>query len=110
MSQAPHYDCQQCGACCTDSSGDEGYVWLNGSESRRLQRMGLSVVRVDGEPFLESRANTGRGGARICVAFRGRVGGSCGCSVYEDRPGNCRRFEVGSTGCRRARQEAGLSA
>ena len=38
----------------------------------------------------------------------GLAGGRCGCSVYEDRPTACRRFEPGSDPRREARDPAGL--
>ena len=53
------------------------------------------------------RAMAGRLGS-VCVAFRGEIGGQCGCSIYQLRPQGCRRFEVGSVLCRKSREEAGL--
>ena len=108
MSEPP-YDCQQCGACCADhgSLGGDGYVWLNRAESKRMKRMGLSVVQESGDSFLGTRAPLG-GSAPTCVALQGQIGGDCQCSVYLQRPKNCRAYLVGGNQCRAARREAGL--
>ena len=73
-----------------------------------MQRLGLTVVQVKGESFLGARPHAGAGGQAACVAFAGQPGGTCRCSIYEDRPANCRNFEAGGPGCRAARAEAGL--
>ena len=107
MWKGPAYDCQQCGACCTNGA-DAGtdYVYLRKDEARRMRRLGLSVVQSSGASYLGLRA---RGeGPPACVAFRGDVGGPCGCSIYEERPEKCRSFAVGDFFCRQARAEAGL--
>jgi uncharacterized protein len=107
----PEYDCQECGACCVQQGAPDGacYVYLDREEARRMRRLGLTVVRAAlGESFLGCRSYGGAGGRPTCVAFQGVVGGSCGCSVYADRPGVCRQFEVGEALCREARRRAGL--
>lgn len=43
-----------------------------------------------------------------CVALRGEVGVSVACSVYNDRPDACRKFEVGSELCNEARRKVGI--
>jgi Fe-S-cluster containining protein len=102
------YDCQRCGACCVDPFGGEGYVFLGAQEAKRMRRLGLAVVRAWDGSFLGTRARPADGGRRTCVAFRGEVGGGCGCSIYDGRPSNCQQFEVGSRECRDARRSAGL--
>jgi uncharacterized protein len=106
--RADEYDCQRCGACCADHGGlgGDGYAYLSPPESRRMRRLGLSVVNDGGAAFLGTRA--GQGVSPVCVAFRGRVGSGCGCSVYADRPGVCRSFRVGEPLCLQARRDAGL--
>ena len=44
-----------------------------------------------------------------CSALRGELGRSVECSVYEDRPAVCRRFEAGSEGCLKSRAERGIT-
>jgi Fe-S-cluster containining protein len=102
------YDCQQCGACCVDYFGTVGYIDLAPGEPRRMRRLGLPVVPWHGQVLLGTRPHSGPGGERCCAAFVGQAGGPCSCSIYPDRPAECRAFEVGSLGCRYARQEAGL--
>jgi len=106
----PVYDCQECGACCLsggDSTGTD-YVYLDKNEARRMKRLGLTVIQAEGRSFLGVRSHLGAGGQPACVAFHGVMGARCGCSIYLDRPTNCRNFEVGGPGCREARAEAGL--
>jgi Fe-S-cluster containining protein len=104
------YDCQQCGACCTnqESVAATGYVCLASDESKQMKRLGLTVVRAGNSVFLGTR---GRTASRfpVCVVLHGQIGGSCGCTIYDRRPFNCRKFEVGSPLCEAARTKAGLS-
>lgn len=81
------FECTGCGRCCT---GPEGYVWVTIEEiralagrlglpvdefgSRHLRRIGLRYALVDAP-----------GGA--CVFLSGKS-----CTVYEDRPAQCRAF------------------
>ena len=103
------YDCQQCGACCInhESVPATGYVCLTRDESKHMKRLGLSVVQTGGSFYLgtRGRAETSH---PVCVALLGRVSESCQCAIYDSRPRNCRRFEVGSRLCEAAREEAGL--
>ena len=108
MEPEPVYDCQQCGACCLDPLRGEGYASLDRSESKRMKRLGLHVVSGAGGSALATRAHAGDGRAWACVAFQGDVGGTCGCSIYQDRPAVCRGFTVGSFHCRQARAATGL--
>jgi uncharacterized protein len=102
------YDCQQCGACCISPSMAYGYVRLAVVELMRLNRLGLPVIAEERSMHLGTRPYYGTGGERICTAFDGRVGQRCGCSIYGDRPGECRKFSAGSLQCQAARAEAGL--
>jgi Fe-S-cluster containining protein len=103
------YDCQQCGACCTnqESVPATGYVCLSGDEPKRMKRLGLSVVKADGSFFLGTRGRA-ESCYPVCVALHGRVGSECGCAIYERRPYNCRQFDAGSRLCEAARAKAGL--
>jgi Fe-S-cluster containining protein len=106
MWNGPVFDCQTCGACCTDREpSDGGYVYLSRPESRRLRQLGLTVVQAGGDSFLGTRP--GQAGC-VCSAFVGQVGGRCSCSIYQSRPQRCREFEAGGPLCRAARLDAGL--
>ena len=74
--KGPVYDCQQCGACCTNWEYDPpvGYVCLTRDESKQMRRLGLTVVRAGRSSFLGTRDREGASNSR-CVALRGRVGG-----------------------------------
>jgi uncharacterized protein len=108
VSNGRDYDCQSCGACCIHQRSARGgaYIFLQYDEPARMKRLGLPVIHVMGDPYLGARSCAG--GDLVCVAFRGKVGGECGCSIYEDRPSICRQFEVGDPLCREARERAGL--
>lgn len=102
---AAEYDCRLCGACCLSPYTGPGYVELaDAEEEARLRRLGLPVVMNPvGRPCLGTRSD----GA--CVAFEGVAGSPSACRVYEDRPRQCREFEMGSARCRLARLQAGLA-
>jgi len=107
----PEYDCQSCGACCVQQPASDGisYVFLDRQEAKAMRRLGLTVVQAPpGDSFLGCRTHQGAGGRSACVAFQGRVGGPCGCSIYGARPRVCRQFAVGERHCRQARERAGL--
>lgn len=111
MWNGPVYDCQLCGACCVQQRPFDGasYVYLDRQEAKRLRRIGLTVVQgALGESYLGCRSHAGAGGRPACVALEGKVGLRCGCSIYSERPGVCREFEVGEALCRAAREQAGL--
>ena len=86
------FSCTQCGHCCT---GDPGFVWLSEEECDALaDRMGLEplafrrrytrVVHRKGQKHrsLVEQAN------HDCIFWRQGVG----CSVYEQRPLQCRTW------------------
>lgn len=82
------FTCTQCGDCCT---GEPGYVWLNSEEIDRLaKRLGetrgkflqLYVKSVGVRRSLRELPDGS------CVFFRKGVG----CTVYEDRPRQCRTW------------------
>lgn len=112
MGGAARYDCQACGACCTnpDENRREGfvdYVEVDASSSlaRDLDRRKRYVVyNADGQPHLRLDPS-GR-----CAALRGRLGASVHCAVYAQRPRGCRLVEPASARCLQARRERGIDA
>jgi len=81
------FECTGCGRCCTGASG---YVWVGREEICRLaERFGLGLdafgrrfVRRVGTRYALVDAPNGD-----CVFLVGKS-----CSVYEDRPAQCRAF------------------
>jgi Fe-S-cluster containining protein len=86
------------------------YVYLDKEEAHQMRTLGLPVVEAAmGGRCLGAVAHDGAGGRPACAAFTGRLGGPCGCFVYERRPSVCREYEVGGQLCREARELAGLT-
>lgn len=90
------FECTLCGACCT---GPSGYVTFTPEEGRRIAaRLGLpeqSFLRdytrdtTAGRSINEVRTKHGYD----CVFLdRGAIPGKAVCSLYEDRPTQCRTF------------------
>ena|SRR5436190_1759499 len=110
MVMTANLDCQTCGACCAPGSvlawiGAEGWAWLTKTELDRLpKKYRLQVLpSPHNATMFELSAPNGQ-----CCALVGKVGVQTSCDVYADRPGDCRRFEMGSEGCLAARKHHGL--
>jgi Fe-S-cluster containining protein len=74
-----------------------------------MRRHGLRVIEAAlGAKCLAAAPHEGAWDYPACVAFEGKLGERCGCSVYPDRPAVCREFEPGGELCREARGRAGL--
>ncbi len=104
------YDCQRCGACCTNprENIDEGftaYVDVRDDDpiaARKDLVRKYVTVGPDGRRHLRLAAD-GR-----CLALLGAIGRSVRCAVYHHRPAPCRKVQSGSPLCLRYRAEAGL--
>ncbi|MBI3725252.1 YkgJ family cysteine cluster protein [bacterium] len=83
------FTCQQCGKCCRGP--EPGYVWVSEDEIRALaKRLSMSV-----DSF--GRAYLRRIGARFSLVERANHDcifwkDGAGCTVYEQRPRQCRTF------------------
>lgn len=83
------FECSQCGDCCT---GAEGYVWVNQAEIDAMS------ARMQITPEFFEKQFVRRIGVRRSLTER--PGGDCvlldaetrGCTVYEDRPRQCRTW------------------
>jgi Fe-S-cluster containining protein len=111
--QATSLDCCACGACCASQWDEEHYVALTPEEVRKLSEWKqVHWVHYDRTDFVEEfpalRTKKNSQGHIVCIAFRGKIGSKCRCSIYEDRPKPCSHFRPGSPECRDARQEANL--
>ncbi|GAB4547151.1 MAG: YkgJ family cysteine cluster protein [Phycisphaerales bacterium] len=90
------FECTACGACCT---GPPGYVSYTEAEARALaRRLGLSVDEFEAAythetPMGRSIREVETEHGYDCVFLdRESVPGKAVCSVYEDRPLQCRTF------------------
>ena len=83
------FECSQCGDCCT---GAEGYVWVNQAEIDAMS----ARLQISSDVFEKQFVR--RIGVRRSLTER--PGGDCvlldaetrGCTVYEDRPRQCRTW------------------
>ena len=88
-SKGLRFECSQCGDCCT---GAEGYDWVNQAEIDAM----AARMQITSELFEEQFVR--RVGVRRSLTER--PGGDCvlldaetrGCTVYEDRPRQCRTW------------------
>lgn len=83
------FSCTQCGDCCT---GSPGYVWVNKAEIEALaSRFQLSVEEFESR-YVRSvgvRKSLIEFANGDCVFFDGKARR---CTVYEDRPRQCRTW------------------
>ncbi len=87
--QADIMTCQTCGACCVN---DQLILVRPEDDVPHTLISGGALIRVAGR----------------CIAFEGRVGKSCRCTIYDQRPVICRTLAVGSWACIEVRQACGL--
>lgn len=114
--------CRTCGACCSYFSVrphgipvKRGRLAVNTALTfRRAVKIAYhwpdvnsGIVKVVLEACAWMRRRK-RNGWWQCVAFRGHVGQTNHCSIYQTRPAVCRNFDPGSEKCVAARTWAGL--
>jgi len=94
------FTCTQCGHCCT---GETGYVWISDEELQALaKRLGLSekdfkkayTYKVWGKRSLVEKENND------CIFWSA----TAGCTVYEDRPVQCRTWPFWDSNIKTPRQ------
>ena len=93
-----HFDCTGCGGCCT---GPPGYVWFSPAEGRALaKRLGVTEKQFLAL-YAEEKLGPGNGwsltevvrdGNYDCVFLGTDADGRRGCTVYSDRPTQCRTW------------------
>ncbi len=83
------FECTRCGQCC---GGAPGYVWVSAEEVAALARR---FDLADGEFRRRYTRRVGRRGVSLtetedydCIFY----GDADGCTVYEDRPRQCRTY------------------
>ena len=87
------FTCTRCGNCCT---GAPGYVWISDAECAAL----AARIGIDLAAFKRRYTRMVRGRGRTLVERPdGERGNACifwadgtGCTVYEDRPKQCRTW------------------
>ncbi len=107
---AANYDCQSCGACCSNlpSNRAEGFgFWVEiKPDDKILTRQDLLRKHVTYDPQGMPHLRLAPDGK--CLALRGKIGGKVTCGIYHQRPSPCRRVQAGDGSCLRSRQEHGL--
>ena len=105
------YDCMSCGACCCNPEQNREisyveYVEVEGRDKLRrepslLQK--LTFTNEKGEIHMRLVGVNQR-----CCALEGRLGEQVACTIYELRPGGCRRVKPGDSWCKKLRVERGI--
>lgn len=79
--------CHLCYAACCKQNGHEYAVLLEGDEQRKFAPFAVDVkIQSDGHPIIEKALPYRDGRCQF-------LGEDDLCTIYEDRPQNCRRFE-----------------
>jgi len=89
-------NCQKCGACCVNPQ-DSKWIEVTASDAKNINPFLLQ--NGDIEPYAMKQTDSGR-----CIAFIGKVGGDCGCSIYSNRPSICKAVQPYDDICNRLRQ------
>jgi Fe-S-cluster containining protein len=84
--QGIHFECQQCGVCCT---GDPGIIYVGRDEIHRI----AENISMDISPFIERYLYPFRTGYSI----KEHPDGRClfyedGCTIYPVRPDQCKTY------------------
>lgn len=113
------YDCTKCGACCsffateTDKPMTMGIPITDRDKKRFSKEVRSSLVQSKAEFTNDLRwvlpARRSKQGA-VCKYFSGKIGESCSCTIYEQRPFNCRYFapDADNPGCVLCRTAFGM--
>lgn len=110
--------CTSCGACCCFYAAVPGQIGADGIASKN-PKLSYHITRErvstwpdgDREIIKESEYvmhTKSLNGFPACSALEGEPGKDVGCSIYEDRPKQCRLFMPGSNMCLNARMWAGF--
>jgi len=113
----PDLDCTKCGLCCLAGNWNDPpmpFVELTVKDAKRIAKLDRRLVVLNNRPpsgftFQEPvelllAVKRGR-----CAALEGTCGKKVACTIYEDRPQACRRFETGSAHCLSFRRSRGLT-
>ena len=79
--------CHLCYAACCKQNGHDYAVLLEGDERRRFGPFAIDVRIDDGERAVVERVLPYREGRCVFLGEDDR------CTIYDDRPMNCRRFQ-----------------
>ena len=88
-----HFECRQCGNCC--SGPDEGYIWLNRTETELLAAHLKTSVEKLCRKYLKRvgmrSTITEQPVTNDCVFLR-KIDGRKKCIIYPVRPAQCRTW------------------
>ena len=97
--------CDDCGACCREAF-DSVPV---GPEDDAVAVAFPELIRLASDGWRDlQRVPTAAGTKCICLRGTGATNEPFRCTIYADRPTNCRELEVASENCDLARRRVGL--
>ena len=101
----PINPCDACGACCREAF-DSVPV---GEADEHIATRHPDLIRVHDDGWRDlQRIPTATGSRCVCLRGSGAADAPFRCTIYAERPTNCRDLEVGSENCALARERVGL--
>ncbi len=98
-------NCETCGLCCSMFPS----VQLTSQDILSSANYWEITVNTNiGEEIVVDKLLRRSGENGSCVSLSGTVGEKVGCTIYENRPSACRKFEAGSDRCHALRRLSGL--
>ncbi len=98
-------NCETCGLCCSmfpsvQLTSDDILSSANYWE--------ITVKTNDGDEVVVDKLLRRNDETGSCISLSGTIGEKVGCTIYENRPSACRKFEAGSDRCHSLRRLSGL--
>ncbi len=105
------YDCMTCGACCCNPNQNREENYKEYVEVEPRDRIRKEPELLESHTFTNEKGEIHMklvGANQRCLGLVGRVGEKVTCTIYEFRPGGCRRVKPGDAWCRKLRIERGI--
>ncbi len=100
-----------CGACCCNPEQNREISYVEYVEVERRDKLRREPTLLKKHTFTNEKGEIHMrlvGVNQRCCALEGRLGEQVSCSIYEVRPGGCRRVQPGDSWCKQLRVERGI--